>query len=48
MDLHNNSIGRDVIKWYDTSINVSDSKLQKRIENKLTNNKSTGIYWLHK
>lgn len=48
MDLHNNSIGRDVIKWYDTSINVSDSKLKKRIENKLTNNKSTGIYWLHK
>lgn len=48
MDLHNNSIGRDVIKWYDTILNVSDKKLKKRVKGKLTNNKKTGIYWLHK
>ncbi|MBD5089562.1 MAG: wnt family protein [Clostridiales bacterium] len=48
MDLHNNEVGRSVIKWYDTTFNVSDKELQKRIEKKLTNKKSTGIYWLHK
>lgn len=48
MDLHNNKIGRSVIKWYDTGLNVSDKELQKRVSKKLTNNKKTGIYWLHK
>ncbi len=48
MDLHNNEVGRSVIKWYDTSFNVSDKEVQNRIEKKLTNKKSTGIYWLHK
>lgn len=30
MDLHNNAIGRDVVKWYDTGLNVSDTELVKR------------------
>lgn len=47
MDLHNNEVGRSVINWYDTAINVSNKTLQKRISDKLTNNKDTGIYWLH-
>ena len=47
MDLHNNAVGRDVINWYDTFLNVSDKKLKKRVKAKLTN-KSSEIYWLHK
>lgn len=47
MDLHNNMIGRETIKWYDTAINVNDKKLKERVSKKLTNNKKTGAYWLH-
>lgn len=47
MDLHNNEVGRSVINWYDTAINVSNKTLQNRVSDKLTNNKNTGIYWLH-
>lgn len=46
MDLHNNAEGRDVIKWYDTILNVSNSDLKRRVKRKLTNKKSD-IYWLH-
>ena len=47
MDLHNNKIGRSVMKWYDTVINVSDNQVKSRIKKKLNNKKKTGIYWLH-
>lgn len=47
MDLHNNEIGRNIINWYDTKINVSDNQLKKRVVKKMTNKKKTGIYWLH-
>lgn len=47
MDLHNNEIGRDCVKWYEISLNCSDSTVKERVSKKLTNNKNTGLYWLH-
>lgn len=48
MDLHNNEVGRNCVKWYDIWPICSDKELKKRVSNKLTNNKNIGIYWLHK
>jgi len=47
MDLHNNEIGRDQIKWYHCRLTCSNKKVKKLISNKLTNNRKTGLYWLH-
>lgn len=48
MDLHNNAVGRDCIEWYDVWPFCSDKELRERVSDKLTNDKDTGIYWLHK
>ena len=43
MDLHNNGVGISLIK----DKNVSNDEVVSMVMNKLTNNKATGIYWLH-
>ena len=48
MDMHNNEIGRNVVNWYDTTINLSNNDIKSRVSDKLTGNVKTGIYWLHK
>lgn len=46
MDLHNNKIGRDLIKSYEVWPFMSDKKVKNRVNGKLTNS-SSGIIWLH-
>ncbi len=48
MDLHNNAVGRSIVSWNETVLNLSDSTLKSRVVKKLTNSMGTGIYWLHK
>lgn len=46
MDLANNKVGRDAIKWYEFYFNCWDSTVKARISAKLTNT-SGNIVWLH-
>lgn len=46
MDLANNKVGRDAIRWYEYYFNCWDSTVKSRISAKLTNT-SGNIVWLH-
>ncbi|MDQ3014826.1 MAG: hypothetical protein M3Q73_03110 [bacterium] len=46
MDLANNKVGRDAIKWYEYYFNCWDSTVKSRISAKLTNT-AGNIVWLH-
>ena len=45
MDLHNNKKGRNLVKWND--LFTKDEVFAQRVQGIMTNNASTGLYWLH-
>lgn len=45
MDLHNNKKGRNLVKWND--LLTKDEVFAQRVQGIMTNNASTGLYWLH-